>query len=84
MSGECNICGSYNHVENYHSDPLDAQVRFRKGENEITLDSETSIRVGYIGSEINKGIDPKKILAKGIIEGQEFDLLHYIVINLVD
>ena len=43
--------------------------------DEIILDSETSIRVGYDECEINDGVAPDKILASGIIEGQKFNLI---------
>lgn len=64
---------------------LDTQVSLQKGgnKNEIILDEQTKIKVGYDECVINDGIAPNKILASGIIEGEEFDKLSYIVINTI-
>ena len=60
---------------------LNEETKSSNISNEIILDEQTAIRVGFDEFIINDGVAPNQILDSGLIKGEQFDTLSYVVIN---
>lgn len=50
-------------------------------DNELRLDEETIIRVGYDECEINDGVAPNTVLGSGIINIDQAKTISYVIIH---